>query len=42
MSGMVSVEMDIVVHEIWDWSLSTNNSGTATHIPGIFKIEANK
>ena len=42
MGCMVSVEMDVVVHEIWDWVLSTKNWITATHIPGIFNIEADK
>ena len=39
---MVSVKMDVVVHEIWDWVLSTKNWITVTHIPGIFNIEVDK
>ena len=42
MGSMVSVEMDVVVHEIWDREQSTKNWITATHIPGIFNIEADK
>ena len=42
MGSMVSMQMDVVVHEIWDWALSTKNWITATHIPGIFNIEADK
>ena len=42
MGTMVSVQMDVVVHEIWDWALSTKNWITATHIPGIFNIEGDK
>ena len=42
MGSMVSVELDVAVHEIWDWALSTKNWITATHIPGIFNIEADK
>ena len=34
MGSMVSVEIDVVVHEIWDWVQSTKNWITATHIPG--------
>ena len=35
MGSMISVEMDVVVHEIWDWVLYT-------HVPGTFNIEADK
>ena len=42
MGSMVSVEMDVVVHEIWDWALSIKNWITATHMSGIFNIEADK
>ena len=34
--SMVSFEMVLVVHKIWDWSHSTNNWVTAPYIPGIF------
>ena len=40
MGSMVSVGMDVVVHEIWDWTQSTKNWVIATHIPRIFNIEA--
>ena len=40
MGSMVSVEMDVVVHEIWDWAQSTKNWIIATHVPRIFNIEA--
>ena len=40
MRGMVSLEMDIVAHEIWVWSQSTKNSGTGNH--RVFNIEADK
>ena len=39
MDSMVSIEMGVVVHEIWDWVLSIKNCITATHIRGIFNIE---
>ena len=42
MDSMVSVKMGVVVHEIWDWVLSTKNWITVTHIPGIFNIEVDK
>ena len=35
MGSMISVEIDVVVHEIWDWVLYT-------HVPGTFNIEADK
>ena len=39
MGSMVSVEMDIAVHEIQDWGQTATNLVTATHITGIFNIE---
>ena len=42
MGSMDSAEMDVVVHEIWDWAQSTNNCVIATHIPVMINIEADK
>ena len=39
MGSMVSVEMNIAVHEIQDWGQTATNLVTATHITGIFNIE---
>lgn len=42
MGSIKSIEMDSVVHDIWNWIISKNNWITATHIPGILNTEADK
>ena len=39
---MVLVEMNVVVHEIWNWAQSTKKWITATYISGIFNVDADK
>lgn len=37
-----SLGMDYVVHEIWDWAMARKKWITATHIPGILNVEADR
>jgi len=42
MGSTKSIEMDKIVHEIWDWALSKNNWISSTHIPGKLNVEADR
>ena len=42
MGSLTSEDMDNVVHEIWNWVISQKNWVTATHIPGVENIIADK
>ena len=34
--------MDNIVHKIWNWATQNDNWITATHIPGILNVEADR
>ncbi|XP_057291878.1 uncharacterized protein LOC130614434 [Hydractinia symbiolongicarpus] len=42
MGSKRSIPMDKTVQEIWHWAIQNNNWLTATHIPGILNVEADR
>ena len=42
MGSTKSIPMDEEAHKIWEWAIKRNNWISATHIPGILNIEADK
>ena len=42
MGSIKSVNIDKQVHKIWEWAISKNNWLSATHIPGILNVDADR
>lgn len=42
MGSLASIDMDDVVHSIWNWTLNNKNWLTASHIPGVLNTDADK
>ena len=42
MGSVKSLSLDMEAHEIWNWAISKNNWISATHIPGILNVEADR
>ena len=42
MGSIKSTSIDITVRAVWEWAINSKNWLTATHIPGVLNVEADK